>query len=73
MFESWPPFTLLEIYMQLLKLALIRGVVRKISNMSIIVCMDHLHISPYKKVPPLKFADESDTFDTYNNSRVQVI
>lgn len=54
--------------MQLLKLALIRGVVRKISNMSIIVCLDHLHILPYKtfvcnKLLTLKFAHESETFN----------
>lgn len=68
MFESWSPSILLEIYMQLLKLALIRGVVRKISNMSIIVCLDHLHILPYKtficnKLLTLKFAHESETFN----------
>lgn len=46
-----------------------RGVVRKISKLSIIVCLDPFGILPYKKfvsdkLLTLKFVRESDTFDT---------
>lgn len=66
---SRTPFVLLKLCRSYtIAHTLVRGVVRKISKLSIIVCLDPLGILPYKtfvsdKLLKIKFARESDTFD----------
>lgn len=69
MIVSRTPFVLLELCRSYtIAHTLVRGVVRKISKLSIIVYLDLLGILPYKtfvsdKLLTIKFVRESDTFD----------